>query len=110
MKRKAMLRAMLICALGGMLFMATGVRADTPFVPVNSNPGIFQNPYWTPQAFLQTDWWTSLSAYHPLFWVFYGWTVNAPPGTDSSHGPFMGSRSLPRLCGGEEGFNIYIRR
>ena len=109
MKRKTMRHALLICAFGGMLLLASAVSAQAPLPATNTAPSVMQNPYWMPQQFLQTDWWTSLTAYSPLFWLFYHWAGIAPAEADWSTGPYMGPRTLPRVCGGEEGFIMHIR-
>jgi len=109
MKRKAMRGALLICAFGGMLFLASGVSAQAPLPATNTAPSVMQNPYWMPQQFLQTNWWTSLTAYHPLFWLLFNWVGSAPAEADWNTGPNMGPRTLPRVCGGEEGFIMFIR-
>jgi len=109
MKKKAMRCALLMCAFGGMLFLVAGVSAQAPLAATNTAPGVMQNPYWMPQQFLQTDWWTSLTAYHPLFWLFYNWVGSVPAESDLNGGPSTGQRYLPRVCGGEEGFIMFIR-
>ena len=108
MKRNAMRHALLICAFGGMLFLASGVSAQAPSLGTNVAPSVLQNPYWMPQQFFQTDWWTSLTAYHPLFWLFYNWAGSAPAESVLNPGD-LGQRTLPRVCGGEEGFIMHIR-
>jgi len=109
MKRKAMRGALLICAFGGMLFLASGVSAQAPLPATNTAPSVLQNPYWMPQQFLQTDWWTSLTAYHPLFRLLFNWVGSAPAESDWSPGN-KGQRILPRVDGGEEGFIMHIRQ
>ena len=101
--------ALLICAFGGMLLLATGVGAQAPLQAMNPAPNNTQNPYWMPQQFLQTDWWTGLTAYHPLFWLLYNWVQSRPAEADFGVGPNKGQRFLPRVCGGEEGFILFIR-
>jgi hypothetical protein len=110
MKRKAMQRTIWICALGVTLMIGANAWAGAPVKTIEQSTPAWEIPFWA-LPILQTDWRAGMTSYGPIFWLLSSWRSSYDAATASGFNSIGGGKGgWSRICGGEEGFDIFHGR